>query len=285
MHLTSKRLSVEVATMEGNPSTRFEHLPYVSSVLLDSRHSFLSAEKTKAGDGTRGVGLMHGFLNSSEMDDDNTSGFYPVIGTGIAKIPADGYSIRINYPCDFAEVNLISSNPASASFRLYQNPFCGISYEIIRTFALTDDSLHISTKMTNLGERILAAKQYCHNFFLFDGIPNDSSYQVNMMDCRDLQVVRGSVILGKEWYRPYEFDERLGTMALTYSPGDEDDEVLKISNMITKTSVEIENHFQVLERYHWHSPWCICPESFVKIRLESGQSIDFSRTYRFLTHP
>lgn len=281
MQLQSKHLSVELTTMDGNPTSRFDHFPYVFSIVWDSCHAFLSTERTKAGPGTRGAGLMHGFLNAPEMDADNSPGRYPLVGIGVATIQQENYSVRETYPCDFALVRTVSSSATSARFSLFQEPSDGFSYEMTRSFDLSDDTLCIATTIKNLGKRAIIGKQYCHNFFLFDQCLNGPSYKLVVPGCHDLQMVRGSVIFGGDWYRPNQFDENLGTMALTYQTSRTDGEELWITNDRTGTSVKIENDFPVLERYHWHSPWCVCPETFVSVNIKKGQAISFSRSYLF----
>lgn len=283
MNLQTSRLNIEFTEMENNPSTRFEHLPYISQVTLDGKHSFLSKEMTKAGPGTNGEGLMHGFLNYPEFDKIQKGNFYAVIGVGIVKIPKAEYTIRENFPCDFVESSIVSESDTSKEFRLLQPEYEGISYEINRKYYALNETVEILTHVKNLGDSEIFCKEYCHNFFQFDKIPIGISYSLKTGDWKNLDIVRGDIILGKNYYSPNNFDNEIGTIALLYNIVNEKNEQIKIFNSESKTSVTVTNEFEACERYHWISPWCLSPETFVKIKLKKGESCSYKRTYKFDT--
>jgi len=275
--LSSERLEVQFASMEDNPSTRFEHIPYVRQVVLDGKHTFLGKERTKDGPGTRGAGLMHGWLS----DDTGTDGKYPVLGVGVAELQGEQYSVRKDYPCKFADIAVKEKTDTQISFCLTQGNVKGQSWRIERSYLVEGTCLTVSACIWNTGETLLAGREYCHNFFFFDEVSNGDSYTIKMRGVPDLHVVRGSIIHGDAWYKPYQFDKTLGTLAVSY---DHDEDALHrvvVSNELTGTEVTVLNRFSPCAWYHWHSPWCVSPEAYCGFRLEKGQSCEIRREYQF----
>lgn len=281
-NLVTGKLALTVSSMEHSRSTRFEQMPYVSQVAFGGIHTFLAGEQTLLGEGTGGDGLMNGFLCDPEMEEESSPGLYPVLGVGIVHLGSgEAYSIRKNYPCDYAELSLLSRDAGSVRYLLRQKETDGIGYEIEREIGAAGSVLTETTTMVNTGRRRLSAKQYCHNFLCFDGMPIGPSYRVVTGPWKDLSLVRGSILVSRDGYHPVGFASEQGTIALSYRRENEEGEKIRVENEESRTFVEISNAFPVRERYHWISLSSLCPETFANVDLAPGDSLSFSRTWTF----
>jgi hypothetical protein len=278
MTLKNGKLTVTFSLMDGNPSTRFEHLPYVCQIEHEG-HSFLSRERTKAGFGTNGEGLMHGWLPDGPVP----SSPFPIIGVGMLDLPFSEYSIRKNQPCDFISSSVTQDSDSSLTILAQQPIVAGYGYVLERRYVIDDNTLTVNTKIANKGRMPLAAKEYCHNFLLFDGIPIGPSYSVQMGKVSDLGVVRGEIALCCDSYRPLHFDPEIGTLAVSYHHPAKEEDAVTVSNMDSHTALRVENLFSSGDCYHWLSPWCLSPESYCHISLNPEDSYSFSRKYTVIS--
>ena len=282
LQLKSKNLCIDFSDIDQYLGTRFEHFHFIKQVVLDKTHTFLGIEKTINGQGTGGVGLMSGWLWKAPEQIKKIRNQYPILGVGVVNLKDnEQYSIRENYPVEFVQTKQVMKKENLFSCELFQKDFYGYSYKILRTFEVKDNKLILKTRIENLGEKKIIAEQFCHNFLMFDQKMIYSSYKISLYGIKDLNIVRGKILLDKDYYFPKEFEQEQGSLALSFNYASDKSRITRIENKATGTFVEIEDSFTSKRFYHWLSNWCLSPESFVELNLEKNETEEFSKTYTF----
>lgn len=280
--LKSEALCITLSNIDKYLGTRFEHFPFIDQVVLDGKHTFLGMEKTINGYGTGGVGLMNGWLWKNPEQIEKIMNKYPILGVGIIELQDhETYSIRENYPVEFVEIKQLVKEENVISFELFQKDFYGYSYKMVRTFEVKENKLILKTKITNLGKKKILAEQFCHNFIMFDQHAIDSSYKISLDGIKNLNLVRGEILLDSNYYFPMKFDSQQGSLAFSCTYASNKSRIIRIENQSIKTFVEIVDSFTSKRFYHWLSNWCLSPESFCEVNLEENQSEEFSKIFTF----
>jgi hypothetical protein len=99
--LENERLKVELA-LPGKvyKGTRFDRGGFIRQITLDGAHTFLGHEQTKAGVGTGGIGMIHGWLwkDDALYEAAPVGGYFPILGVGTArKTDARAFDVRREY--------------------------------------------------------------------------------------------------------------------------------------------------------------------------------------------
>ncbi|WP_320128575.1 hypothetical protein [uncultured Sphaerochaeta sp.] len=260
--------------------SRFDRGGFIKQITLDNTHTFLGKEQTKNGLGTKGLGMIHGWL-WKEAGFLGQAEYMPVIGVGTLHNPTKKpYDLKESYEVEQAMHTVLAQDSQYVSITSHQVFSDYLNLEIERSFSLEENQVTITSTIRNLGTMHLKAEEYNHNFLCFDEQYIDSTYKVSAnSEPMDISIVRGEVISGMNYYRPLFFEENLGTLALTFDCRHYANEsVLTIENEKTHTRMILTDSFRPSRTYHWISPWCLCPETFKNINLKSGETETFTRS-------
>ncbi|MFA6845834.1 MAG: hypothetical protein WCR02_08920 [Sphaerochaetaceae bacterium] len=272
--LTNGTLEVEFCLPDkAYQGTRFDHGGIVKQIKLNA-HTFLGKERTKAGIGTGGFGLMHGWLYTDARNYEGNT--FSILGVGVLANNSEQkpYDFRQRYsvlqPCC---ISMSDGHEDSIGFLETQE-----NAVISRNYVLQGKTLTITTTLTNTGKERLAVEEFNHNFFCFDNRRIGREYLLTTDYPLKVKVVRGHIELGAAGYRPLSFDEALGTTALTTEGYQQSKKcTTTLCNFKSRTKVTLTDYFTPSRTYHWLSPWSFCPEVFKLLELDEGRSEQFIR--------
>ncbi|MFC1651470.1 hypothetical protein ACFL2X_07855 [Candidatus Latescibacterota bacterium] len=164
-----------------------------------------------------------------------------------------------------------------------EDPY-GFAYIYRKRMELTKGKpeLVFSNSLTNTGSKTLIADQYNHNFFTFDHEPIGKGYSVERFfsgtsntGFSPAGTVEGNKIvileqLEKSLFGKFEgFDSSVGKNHV----------IIRNSNV--NAGVDITGDFTLSGFNFYSSPKAICPELFVWINIEPGETQKWKRNYNF----
>jgi hypothetical protein len=281
--LRNQHVEVEIA-LPGREYTgcRFDQGGFIKQITLDGKHTFLGKEQTKRGKGTKGLGMIHGWLwkNTDRYDQTPVGSYFPILGAGsLLKPDSQPYSFMRSYEFIGNQHEWDTAGQDSVTFCSYQALSDTSKVKIERTFTLCDHSVRISSTITNLGEEPILAEEYNHNFLSFDQHMITKEYKVFSNYPLKAQMVRGTIGLEAKAFTPLAFDEENDTIAFTPEGfGTEECCITTIENARTNTKAVLTEHFKVERAFVWISPWCLCPEYFKLVDLKKGEVDTFVRS-------
>lgn len=141
----------------------------------------------------------------------------------------------------------------------------------------------IEQRLENSGEKTIDIEYYNHNFTLIDDVPYGPDYRVEFpfateqpMPIGDIARFRGNTV---------EVDTALGEKSLWLplfegaDPGNYN--AARVRNIRTGAAVEFRSDEPITRMVFWAVERAVCPEPFIHIRLEPGQSRSWVTRYRF----
>ncbi|WP_052339859.1 hypothetical protein [Gorillibacterium massiliense] len=291
--LQNDRLKVAIVPPgEGYVGSRFDWTGWVEQVELDGAHTFGSTELKE-------ISYNHGFGLCNEFgieypigyDDCPVGGTFPKLGVGLLTRPNDE-------PYDFFQPYAVQPFPleveqTETSVRFTQTPLPCRGYEavLIKTLTLAGTELRIDYELTNVGTNSIDTIEYNHNFVSMDKRAIGPGYRLTVPFDPDAITPWPDSIhadeQGVEWPRPVEkvFYTRLD------APED-GDEVLspagscwRLEHEATGAGMQETLHAPLFRFALWGMPHVISPEQFVRIRLEPGETMKWSREYTFFSDP
>jgi hypothetical protein len=161
----------------------------------------------------------------------------------------------------------------------------GWAYRYRKTIRLLPGraEFEIAHRLENSGERTIDINHYSHNFTLIDDLPYGPDYRVEFpfsaaapMPINDWARLRDNAI---------EVDRALGDAALWLpvfvgeDPGHYNAALVR--NMKTGAAVEFKGDAAITRMVFWAVERAACPEPFIQLRLEPGQSREWATRYRF----
>jgi hypothetical protein len=164
------------------------------------------------------------------------------------------------------------------------------SYHYEKTVLLTKDKpeLVLNHTLKNTGNRTIETSVYDHNFFVIDKHPIGPGLVVKLpfnlkgdgVGFGELAEIQGNQI---SFLRTIGNGEHVECFSLEgFGPGSDDYEI-RIENRITGAGVRITCDQPFLKLAFWACSTTLCPEPYIKIRVEPGKEIHWAIKYEFYT--
>lgn len=164
-------------------------------------------------------------------------------------------------------------------------PFQGMAYSYNKKTRLLADSpdMLVEHHIKNSGTQTLSTTHYCHNFIKIDGEPINQNYVFfvpfplkllrNFVEFAS--VVDTGIVLKKELVNKALFSEigGYGRAAAHNS--------FVVTNRASQARILMESSVSPHIYNFYAARYAICPEPFVRIQLEPGESMDWTNQYTF----
>jgi len=167
------------------------------------------------------------------------------------------------------------------------------SYRYEKTVQLIKDKpeLLLSHKLKNTGTRTIETSVYDHNFFVIDNQPIGPGYVVRLPyeiksegvdNTSDFSEIRGNELVYTRNVKPGE-DINYKNLG-GYSPTSDSYDI-RIENKNTGAGVRITGDQPFLKLAFWCCATTLCPEPYIKLKVEPGKEITWKIKYEFYVLP
>lgn len=153
------------------------------------------------------------------------------------------------------------------------------------TLAPSAPEMTISQRFRNMGTKVIEAEPYNHNFLMLDGQPSGPGFVVRfrfapraVASLKDLVEIRGNEI---HYLRELKAGESVLTLLEGFGRSSKDYDIL-IENRNTGAGVRLVGDHPLSKVQFWSIRPTLCPEPFIKLRVEPGKTAKWSSRYRFL---
>jgi len=272
-------------------ASRFEWSGMIWQLTYKNHTYFTEMENYKPHDPKNtyhAISLAEGFLggNAERLKEVNPGETFMIIGVGNAEKPDDGKDYYFATPYKIIDPGkwTVSHGKDWVEFTHELSDNKGYGYIYVKRMELTKGKpqLVIHHSLKNTGTRTLNTNQYCHNFFLLDNDNIGKNYQMDFFFPAVL----------KEDLKPYTdikdnkmvFMQDLEGELLSTIEGYSDSvshNHFKIKNIRTRAGVDITGDFAQGFLFFYANKNCICPEVFINISLEPGETQKWTTTYNF----
>jgi hypothetical protein len=164
------------------------------------------------------------------------------------------------------------------------------SYHYEKTVRLTKDKpeLILDHTLKNTGTRRIETNVYDHNFFVIDKHPIGPGLVVKLpfnlkgegVGFGEIAEIQGNQI---SFLRTIGNGEWAECFALEGFGPSADDYDIRIENRITGAGVRITCDQPFLKLAFWCCPTTLCPEPYIKIKVDPGKEVTWSIKYEFYT--
>ncbi len=162
----------------------------------------------------------------------------------------------------------------------------GFSYEYVKRVRLADDKPEfvIERELKNTGKKAIHTDHYGHNFLSFDGKPVGPDYRLTFTAdpkprAKRHDLAAGAKLSGKE----LNFDKELltGTIytELEGFGSSADGHAVTATDLKSGFGLTITGDAPVKEWHVWAIKTALCPEPFVEIKVEPGDTFKWSTKY------
>jgi hypothetical protein len=166
------------------------------------------------------------------------------------------------------------------------------SYKYNKTVQLLKDKpqLVLMHTLKNTGTRTIETSVYDHNFFVMDNQPVGPGFTVRFpfnlsgggQGIGELAEIKDNSI---EFLRVVKNGETVFCSELKGFGPDSKDYDFRIENSKTRAGVKITCDQPFLKLNYWNCATTLCPEPYIKIKVEPGQEITWKISYEFYTLP
>lgn len=208
------------------------------------------------------------------------------IGVGLLeKGTSDEYLFHGEYRLRRAGTWRIEQGGDWISFEQVLDGERGWAYRYRKTIRLPagEPGFVIDYRLENSGARSVDINHYNHNFTLIDGTPYGPDYAVEFAFATD----EPKSINDLAWFRDgaIEVERPLGDRSLWTElykgPGRIDYNTATVRNQITGAAVSFDGDAPIERMVFWAVERAACPEPFIRIRLDPGETTTWSSAYRF----
>ena len=164
------------------------------------------------------------------------------------------------------------------------------AYQYTKTVTLVKGKprLELSHSLKNTGNKRIETDVYNHNFYVMDDQPTGPDFSVKFPFVLKGETNRIKDIVelqGKEirFLRPLQEKEQAQFKVLEGFGNSASDYDIKIENTQTKAGVRIRSNQPMSRLVFWSAPKTLCPEPYTHIRLEPGETFNWTITYDYYT--
>lgn len=291
-YLDTSRLHVEIAEPKDLvlQTTRFDHAGYITEVILDKEIRFCATEphNMKApSSGGRGLCSEFRFDVSQEAKEGE---FFPKIGVGLIRKPDQKSYIYHRRYQEYQPFEIRFMQKDNEITFVTEPMLCmGYAVQVKRKVTAMENCLIMETQLTNVGEKSISFREYCHNFISLDGMALGPDYVLELPDAVDLGT---DILTGKNGLTNYRGIG--GGLAVNqYSAGPsilhldrtqiKEQEVFhwRLSYKNTGISVSETSFFMPARVSIWSYDHMLCPEVFYENSVLKGETCIWVRQWQF----
>ncbi|TDF91717.1 hypothetical protein [Paenibacillus piri] len=293
--LCSDRLRIELPEPgeAPNTSTRFDRAGFISEVVLDGMVRFCASEpQNLPHPSSSGRGLCNEY-RFNICEDVKIGEYFPKFGIGLFRKEEEGpYIFHKKYKDIIPFEISLEQHADRVIFVTEPMPCQKYALRTTKTISLAGNSLTMTVKAENVGDKEMALEEFCHNFISIDGMAIGSDYQLELPQCPDLGYERlnnrsgrpGSMRGNGKGITFCEFS----AIDTDYSiePNDMEDTVPFTWKMIHKGArafVECEDRFKPSKIAIWAVDHMLCPEIIHGFHLMPYESNEWTRVWKFDT--
>ncbi|WP_222984242.1 hypothetical protein [Flagellimonas meishanensis] len=236
-----------------------------------------------------------GFYNEFGIDtalgfeDASIGGWFHKIGIGLLKKDGNEYIFNKRYeirPAAF-EVKVEPNKVIISCLPPAEN---GYAYFLKKEINLLADGFSIDHYLENTGEKVLATDEYNHNFMAINKDligPNyllKFPFQLKPTLFDEMVNPEDKVVLGNREFR-FKGENKEPFFFSNLTGGESVDAEWELLNLKSGIGIRETGNFKTNKINLWGWEHVVSPELFHKIRLEPGQSTEWSRTYLVFSLP
>lgn len=142
--------------------------------------------------------------------------------------------------------------------------------------------------LKNTGKKGIETLQYNHNFFVIDGQPTGPDFVVRLpFDVRAKEDWKGVALAGDrqiQYRQELAKGQSIASDLLGFGP-DRKDYDFRIENRKTGAGVRILGDRPLERLYYWSIRTTLCPEPYIRLKVNPGKTVRFQIRYQFYTLP
>jgi hypothetical protein len=236
------------------------------------------------------TGPAEEFREPIGYDDAKTGDPFVKIGAGVLKrIDDQPYTIGGAYPILDHGKWTVKVHKDSITFRHELHSSIGYAYLYEKTLSLDrkTNGLQLTHSLKNIGTKPLNTTVYDHDFYILDNLPTGPGMQVHFpfvpVPAKPLPEsvqVDGTTLKWVAQMQPHHapsgdmtgFSDKASDFDFTFEDTTHD------------LGVEETSDSPMVKFFFWSTPKTVCPEGFIGIHVDPGQTQKWSIHYRFFTH-
>jgi len=207
------------------------------------------------------------------------------IGVGVLRKDAEIYHFINDFELIEPAHTRATWDSGTAHFEQSSTGISGYAYKLNADVAIKANTVEVTCVLTNTGKKPFTTEQYTHNYLSLDGAPVGPNYLIQFP--RDFEATglqpeqqkNGREILFRELIPPSvkAVNAVIAPLKDLWEPGD----TFTISNPLNGMRVGLSTDAPV-SRFAIHAiPRYFCPEMFIRIQLQPGESKQWIRRYEF----
>jgi hypothetical protein len=170
------------------------------------------------------------------------------------------------------------------------DPASGYGYRLTKRLTLTPGKpeLIIDHVLTNTGRKAIETEVYNHNFFVIDNQPTGPDFTVRFpfRAAADRDLKGYAAVEGERLVYSKPLEQGTSIIALLSGYGDSaEDHAFVIENRAVKAGVRMQADKPLSKLQFWSPRTTLCPEPYIELRLQPGQSDRWSLLYEFFVLP
>jgi hypothetical protein len=210
--------------------------------------------------------------------------WFPKIGVGLLKKQGEKYLFTENYEIKPAEFK-VESVPGKLIISCQSPLVNGYSYVLKKEIELTESGFVIRYLLKNTGVKLIATNEYVHNFLAIHNDLIGSSYilkfafpiKPELFDAsvnpeKKVEVGQSEITFNGTPAEQFFFSNLTGNQNV--------DAYWELLNTKNKIGISETGSFKTSKVNLWGWKHVISPELFFDIRVEPGQELEWSRTYK-----
>jgi hypothetical protein len=242
--------------------------PEIHDVIMGPVEEFTAVDYFEAAPGEKFLKIGVGVLTKPDNEAYAFSRLYPVINPGKWSVQKETDQVKFVHEL--------------------KDPDYSYNYEKIVHLAKGKPELHLSHTFKNTGKDIIETSVYDHNFFVIDDQPIGPGYSIKFPfdligegnGIGELADIEGSKIIFLKELLDGETVFCSNLEGFSSSPKDYD---IKIENNTTGAGVRITCEQPLLKLVFWCCATTLCPEPYIKIKVNPGEEFKWEIKYEFYT--
>ena len=224
-------------------------------------------------------------------DEAKAGGTFIRIGVGVVRKPEEqAYQLFSTYEIVDPGKWTIRKGPDWIEFTHDLKDSSGYAYVYTKKLQLVKSKpeLVLEHTLRNTGRREIETTQYDHNFFVIDQQPTGPDFVVKFpfdvkvrRDLKGVARINGACL---EYLRELETGQSIFTEMEGFGSGAQDYD-FRIENRKAGAGVRIKGDRPVTNLNFWCIRTTLCPEPFVRFKIQPGEASKWSIRYEFYTLP
>ncbi len=275
--------------------TRFDWSGVISSLVYGGHNYFgpwLAKHDPKLHDAIAGP-VEEFRTNNSALGYDEAKPGEPFVKIGVGVL-RKGNEERYAFTIPFEIIDtgkwdvLVSGDGAEFTQTLAGIPGYGYVYRKRVSLSKGRPELVLEHMLRNTGSRVIETTVYNHNFFVLDNMPSGPGFTVAFpwepkasRDLRGLLEVRGLEI---GYLQELAEGQSIGTDLAGFGPEAKDYDI-RFEHRKVGAGARITADRPIDSLYFWTARTTVCPEPYIRLRIEPGREASWRIHYEFYTIP